>query len=65
MPSAEELAASLEAGETMDDQFLAGHGGKFSRISRVLGGIRMEHKLTKSSLDLILLGYDTFLSRKS
>ena len=28
MPSAEELAASLESGETMDDQFLAGHGGK-------------------------------------
>lgn len=29
MPSAEELAASLESGETMDDQFLAGHGGNF------------------------------------
>ena len=29
MPSAEDLAASLEAGETMDDQFLAGHGGEF------------------------------------
>jgi len=28
MPSAEDMAASLEAGETMDDQFLAGHGGK-------------------------------------
>ena len=43
MPSAEELAASLEAGETMDDQFLAGHGGKFSRISRVIGRILIEH----------------------
>ena len=30
MPSAEELAASLESGETMDDQFLAGHGGKLN-----------------------------------
>merc|ERR1712110_1047518 len=28
MPSAEEMAASLEAGETHDDKFLAGHGGK-------------------------------------
>jgi hypothetical protein len=28
MPSAEEMAASLEAGESHDDQFMAGHGGK-------------------------------------
>ena len=28
MPSAEELAASLEAGESHDDQFMAGHGGE-------------------------------------
>ena len=27
MPSAEELAASLEAGESYDDQYMAGHGG--------------------------------------
>lgn len=35
MPSAEEMAASLESGETMDDQFLAGHGGKFFDSSLV------------------------------
>ena len=28
MPSAEEMAASLEAGESHDDQFMAGHGGE-------------------------------------
>ena len=30
MPSAEEMAASLEAGESHDDQFMAGHGGESS-----------------------------------
>ena len=30
MPSAEELAASLEAGESYDDQYMAGHGGQSS-----------------------------------
>ena len=35
MPSAEELAASLEAGESYDDQYMAGHGGwsSFFQIS--------------------------------
>ena len=54
MPSAEDMAASLEAGETMDDQFLAGHGGKillflfFEDIVKhlVFGlGLNREHKL--------------------
>ena len=35
MPSAEEMAASLEAGETHDDKYLAGHGGE-SRFTLVV-----------------------------
>ena len=33
MPSAEELAASLEAGEAHDDKYLAGHGGRYSKLT--------------------------------
>ena len=35
MPSAEEMAASLEAGETHDDKFLAGHGGNKNQIKSI------------------------------
>ena len=36
MPSAEEMAASLEAGESHDDQFMAGHGGESSILLNTL-----------------------------
>ena len=39
MPSAEEMAASLEAGESHDDQFMAGHGGESSLLLNSMSNV--------------------------